>query len=294
MQIGLIVNTRRARAAIIPGLVRHLTARGHTVVAERSASRLWKRRHDPASCPLFSASGRFAAHSDLVIALGGDGTLLRAARLIGRRGIPIIGINLGELGFLTEFTYQQARLAVDGFLKGDYQEEQRMMLEVTLGKKQYYALNDVSVNMGRSCRAIEVILSVNDTYVTRFVSDGVVIATPTGSTAYSLAAGGPIVFPTLEAILITPLSPHALSARPLVAAPEEVVGVQLSARKRASPGELGELAHPHPPENALLVVDGRCCGSIKPGAMIRLRRADFKARLITPDSGPTTRSCATR
>jgi NAD+ kinase len=261
MKIGLIVNLRRAKAAIVPSLVRHLRLKGHDVVAERHVCRMLK-----LGCPSASDRG-LAAGSDLVVALGGDGTLLRAARLVGRRGTPIIGVNLGELGFLTEFTYLQARSAVDGFLNGECREEQRMVLEVIHGPRRYFALNDVSINMGRSCRAIEVVLSVNNTYVTRFVSDGVVIATPTGSTAYSLAAGGPIVFPTLEAILITPLCPHALSARPLVAAPEEKIGIELG-RKNTEP--------------APLVVDGQRRGFVQPGDRVVLQKTDFKVRLITP------------
>jgi NAD+ kinase len=261
MRIGLIVNTRRTQAAIIPDLVRYLQDQGHTVVAEKDVCRVLKLGCRSAS------SDRFAARSDLVIALGGDGTMLQAVRLVGARSVPILGVNLGELGFLTEFTHEQARSAVADFLKGESREECRMVLEVRLGKRRYFALNDVSVNMGPVCRAIEVILFVNDTYVTRFVSDGVVIATPTGSTAYSLAAGGPIVFPTLEAILITPLCPHALSARPLVAAPEERIAVELGAKNSTE---------------AALVVDGRCCARVKAGDRIHVRQAEFKARLITP------------
>lgn len=261
LRIGLVVNTRRTQAKIVPNLVRYLRRRGHTVVAERSVCSALG-----LDC-LASANGRFVARSDLVIALGGDGTLLRAARLVGRKGVPILGVNLGDLGFLTEFTCEQATAAVDGFLRGEHREEPRMALEVMLGKSRFYALNDVAINMGRSCRTIEVILSVDDAYVTRFKADGVVIATPTGSTAYSLAAGGPIVFPTLEAILITPLCPHALSARPLVAAPDERIAIELSPK--------------NDPE-ALLVVDGRCCGRMTAGSKVFIRQADFNVRLIAP------------
>jgi NAD+ kinase len=261
MKIGLVINTRRRRATILPGLVRYLKRKGHLVVAETGACRQLE-----LDCRA-AATRNVADGSDLVIALGGDGTLLRAAGLVGQRGIPILGINLGELGFLTEFTYRQAREAIDGFARGDYREEQRMMLEVSLGKHCYFVLNDATLNMGSSCRAIEIVLTVNDHHVTRFVADGVVIATPTGSTAYSLAAGGPIVFPTLEAILVTPLCPHALSARPVVAAPDERIGIELG-RKNA--------------HDALLTTDGRCRGKVKPGERITVHSADFKTRLITP------------
>jgi NAD+ kinase len=275
MRIALTVNTRRRRAEIIPKLVQDLKARGHEVVAEPTACRTLKLNCRSAQ------STSFAARSDLVVALGGDGTLLRAAQLIGHSNVPILGINLGELGFLTEFSSEQALAAVDDYERGECRDEARMLLDVKVergragkqggvgrhGGLPQHALNDVSINMGRTCRALELILSVNDTYVMRFVGDGVVVATPTGSTAYSLAAGGPIVFPTLEAILITPICPHALSARPLVAAPEEKIAVERGTRYAAE---------------ALLVVDGQRWGRIEPGDKVLIRRADFKVRLITP------------
>jgi len=261
MRIGLIVNTRRAQARTVPKLVRFLLRRGLEVRAERLVCRTLRLGCEAAE------DAALVAGCDLVVALGGDGTLLRAARLVGCRDIPILGINLGELGFLTEFTVHQAQSAIAAFLKGRHQEEQRMVLEVCHRGRRYFALNDASVNMGKECRALKLVLSVNDTYVTDFVADGVVIATPTGSTAYSLAAGGPIVFPTLEAILITPLCPHALSARPLVAAPGEVIAIELGARN---------------PRAAALVVDGCRRAAVAPGEKVVFRQADYKVRLVTP------------
>lgn len=261
MKIGLVINTRRRRASIIPALVRSLSAKGHLVVAEPAAC-----RQLGLGCRTATPKG-LVSGTDLIIAMGGDGTLLRAAGLVGQKGTPILGVNLGELGFLTEFTWQQAKEAIDSFARGEYREEQRMMLEVRHGRKRYFVLNDATLNMGSSCRAIEIVLTVNEHHVTRFVADGVVIATPTGSTAYSLAAGGPIVFPTLEAILVTPICAHALSARPVVAAPEERIGIELGPKN----------AH-----DALLTTDGRCRGRVKPGELILIARADFKTRLITP------------
>jgi NAD+ kinase len=261
MRIGLIVNTRRAQARAVPALVRFLTRQGVSVRAEKPVCKALRLGCEAAPEPGFTRG------CDLIVALGGDGTLLRAARLIGRQDVPILGINLGELGFLTEFTLPQAQTSVAAFLKGRHQEEQRMVLEVTHRRRVWYALNDASVNMGGECRALNLRLSVNSTYVTDFVADGVVIATPTGSTAYSLAAGGPIVFPTLEAILITPLSPHALSARPLVAAPDEQIAIELGTRNR---------------QQAALVVDGQRQADISPGEQVTFHRADFKIRLVTP------------
>ncbi|MEO0108428.1 MAG: NAD(+)/NADH kinase [candidate division WOR-3 bacterium] len=269
LRIGLIVNLRRPRADVVPQLAEQLSAQGHELIAESSTCQtiglLCQSRTDE----------RFVSECDLVLALGGDGTLLRAAQLVGSSQVPIMGINLGELGFLTEFSHEQAITSVNSYIKGECREEQRMLLQVdrwakraaTAEQVRYFALNDASINMGPVCRALELAISVNRHYLTRFLADGVVLATPTGSTGYSLAAGGPIVFPTLEAILITPLSPHALAARPLVAAPDDLVQLELGDRHDA---------------DARLVIDGQCQATLAPGDRIQVKRADYKIRLITP------------
>ncbi len=230
------------------------------------ARRLRSAGHEPL---LFSGAARTPAavdKADLVVACGGDGTLLRAARLVGSRDIPIMGVNLGALGFRTEFSADEAQAGISDFCNGTHTEERRMVLACTYGRKSGFALNDIAVNMGPASRAIELVAGSGGVLVTRFVGDGVVVATPTGSTAYSLAAGGPVVYPTMEAILLTPLSPHALASRPMILPADARLEFELSRRS----------------ESAALNLDGQERWTIKPGRPLRISRADFTIRLVTP------------
>ncbi|MDH5683221.1 MAG: NAD(+)/NADH kinase [candidate division WOR-3 bacterium] len=261
MKIGIIANLKKKSAAkTITELLNHLKRKGLEPLLESGVADNLKIGHEGI------AGSDLAKSAQLVIALGGDGTLLRAARLIGDKGIPIMGVNLGGLGFLTEFSCEELEEALDDFLCAKHREEQRMVLLVKLRKERFFALNDCSINMGPSCRVIETIIYTDSSYVTRFIADGVVIATPTGSTAYSLAAGGPIVFPTMEAILITPLCPHALAARPLVMPADETMTVELD--KQSEP--------------AILIVDGQERREFLPGEKVIFTKAAHKIRLVAP------------
>jgi NAD+ kinase len=161
---------------------------------------------------------------DALMTLGGDGTLLRGARALAGREIPILGVNLGRLGFLTACGREDLEDALRRFVAGDYVSDARMALEATLTNDgepsaTWYALNDVVVRQGGKARVMRLHLEVNGEEIASFAADGVVIATPTGSTAYSLSAGGPVVDPSLESIVLTPISAHSLSIRPLVLPP---------------------------------------------------------------------------
>ncbi|MCX7837555.1 MAG: NAD(+)/NADH kinase [candidate division WOR-3 bacterium] len=153
---------------------------------------------------------------DFIIALGGDGTILRTVKILREIEIPTIGINLGSLGFLTTFSKEERIKAIEDFLKKEVVIEKRMLIKVNFKKEEIFVLNDVTINMGASLRMIEIKLYVDDELINRFNGDGVIVATPTGSTAYSLAAGGPIVHPASEVFIITPIAPHLLSSRPLI------------------------------------------------------------------------------
>jgi NAD+ kinase len=177
-----------------------------------------------------------------------------------------MGVNLGGLGFLTEFSTEEAQPGIEDFCRGTHTEERRMVLACRYGHKSGFALNDIAVNMGPANRAIELVAGSGGVLVTRFVGDGVVVATPTGSTAYSLAAGGPVVYPTMQAILLTPLSPHALASRPMILPPDAKVELELSRRS----------------ESAILNLDGQERWMIRPGRPIRISRAGFTIRLVTP------------
>lgn len=167
------------------------------------------------------SSNLLAAGVEMVVVLGGDGTLLSIARLIHAEGVPLFGVNLGSLGFLTETALEDLDHALDLIWGGKCFVEERIMLEVTVqrGKKTtgpYLVLNDAVFNKGALARIFELEAAVDGDYVTTFRADGLIVATPTGSTAYSLAAGGPIIYPDMEAIVITPICPHTLTNRSLV------------------------------------------------------------------------------
>lgn len=167
---------------------------------------------------------------DLVLSLGGDGTFLRAARYALDLDVPIIGINLGHLGFLAQVGPDEIDLAISIIKNKDFDIEQRMLLKAVVykdGQKIYedYALNDVVFFRGIFTHLLHLSFNVNDTYVGTYSADGIVISTPTGSTAYSLSAGGPIIAPNVECISITAICPHTLSARPLVIAPDDLLTV---------------------------------------------------------------------
>lgn len=169
---------------------------------------------------------------DALLTLGGDGTLLRGARFLGGREVPILGVNLGRLGFLTACGRDDMEEALGRFVAGDYVSDARMALKATVANDgeptaTWYALNDVVLKQGGKARVMRLHLEVNGEEIAQYAADGVVIATPTGSTAYALSAGGPVVDPALESILLAPISAHSLSIRPLVLPPSATVVVRV-------------------------------------------------------------------
>jgi NAD+ kinase len=169
---------------------------------------------------------------DALLTLGGDGTLLRGARLLGGREVPILGINLGRLGFLTACGREDIELALRRFVAGDYVSDARMALEAVVSndgaiEASWHALNDVVLKQGGKARVMRLHVEVNGEEIAQYAADGVVIATPTGSTAYAISVGGPVVDPALESIVIAPISAHSLSIRPLVLPPSAEIVVRV-------------------------------------------------------------------
>jgi NAD+ kinase len=200
---------------------------------------------------------------DGLITLGGDGTMLRGARLLGGREVPILGVNLGRLGFLTSCGQDQLDEALDRFARGDYLAEIRMQLEAhsqTIRgeeRRSWLALNDVVLHKGGFARVVKLRVLVDGEDVGVYAADGVIISTPTGSTAYNLSAGGPVVLPTQHLIITTPISPHTLAIRPLVVPADSEVTV------RAEDG----------PEELLVTIDGQVGTMFAPGDSLVVRRA---------------------
>jgi len=247
---------------VLSELTDWLSQKGMVVRIEESARPILQRKE--LSCP----SGELASKSDIIIAMGGDGTLLKAARLVGQKLTPILGVNLGSLGFLTETVEEEIYTVLEDVVKDSYEVDRRMVLEAKLGDvgHEFHALNDFVIIMGESGRIVEIALHVSDEYVCAFPADGVIVSTPTGSTAYSLAAGGPIVHPTMDCIVVTPICAHSLGLRPMIIPSSETIETEV--RSRA--------------EDARLVVDGQESLRLKSGLRVQIRMADYHINLIKP------------
>ena len=207
---------------------------------------------------------------DALLTLGGDGTLLRGARTIAPHAVPILGINLGRLGFLTCCNADQLSAALMRFARGDYLVEPRMALHARVldvhGKERHhwFALNDVVMHKGGFARVVSVRVAADGQTIATYAADGVVLSTPTGSTAYSLSAGGPVVYPTLETIVVTPVSAHTLAIRPVILPSNVEVTVQ------AEDG----------PEELMITVDGQVGTTFANGETLSVRRADGGVLII--------------
>ena len=242
-----------------------------------------------------------AKGAELVIVLGGDGTLLRAAEIARPAQTPLIGVNLGHIGFLAEAEPDGLAQTVDRLVAGDYRVEERMTVDVVARDNgtelaSTWALNEATVEKGPRERMIEVIIEVDGRPLSRWGCDGVVCATPTGSTAYAFSAGGPVVWPEVEALLMVPISAHSLFARPLVVSPESVLAVELVYEGVAGHADVGRLgaepwdsagSEPSWAETAGAVMwcDGRRRVDLPPGARVEVRRGS-RPVLLARVQGP--------
>jgi NAD+ kinase len=266
--IGLISRPRRSNLSeVVPPLLARLEARGiHVAYDQETASSL----AEPSEG---RSREQVAAASDLLLVLGGDGTLLAAARVAAPRGIPILPINMGSLGFLTSFMLEELYPALEDILAGRLTISERVMLHAELqrGDKildKQTVLNEVVINKGALARMIELELSIDQDFVCRYRADGLIVASPTGSTAYSLSAGGPIVHPSVESFIITPICPHTLSDRPVVIRDTSIIEVKLSAGT----------------ESVFLTLDGQKGIPLQATDRVRISRAQRLLKLIqTPN-----------
>ena len=215
--------------------------------------------------------GEIGKGADLIIVLGGDGTILRVARELGGSPTPILGVNLGNLGFLTSVRGEKLTAPVRAILRGEYEVSERQTLRTALirgGKRQeaHRALNDVVISRGAFSRIVRLRLSIDGELLTEYVCDGMIFATATGSTAYSLSAGGPIMVPTARALIITPICPHALSNRSVIAGEDSVIRCRVA-------GAAAEL---------LLTVDGQMQLRMEVGDEVEVRQSPRTVHLVTP------------
>lgn len=206
---------------------------------------------------------------NLAIALGGDGTLISAAREVAPAGVPVCGVNMGQLGFLTEVELPDLGPAIDRLIRGDYFVEERLMLDaiVRRGGQDLFissAINDVVVTKGGFSRLIRLKLYIDGALIARYPADGLIVATSTGSTGYSLSAGGPVVNPNLKVILLTPICPHSLHARSLVVSEKEEIKITMQATH----------------DDIVMTADGQTVFGLKPDDIVIVRRAPYRARFI--------------
>jgi NAD+ kinase len=206
---------------------------------------------------------RIGGRPDFVVALGGDGTILMAAHRHGRSGVPILGLNIGGLGFLTDLNVEEFAPVLEAIRRQDYRVERRMVLQARGQGRTLFVLNDLTVCTRVPGRSVEFTARIDGEYISRFVADGIICATPTGSTAYSLASGGPILRPESEAIVLTALAPHTLSVRPLVLPASSRVAIQVGRKGRA-----------------VLVADGQRSRILAAGQTVRISRADYQVLLM--------------
>ena len=211
---------------------------------------------------------KLGARCDIVIAFGGDGTMLATARDVGRSGVPILGVNVGRFGFLAEISIDELYSKIDDLIAGNYEVESRMALEAVLStakrKRQYYAFNDVVLDKGGVPRTIFIETYIDDEYLNTYNADGIIVSTPTGSTAYSLSAGGPLLSPDMNSLLITPICPHSLSQRPLAIKEDKVIKIKAWS-------ESGRM---------LFSADGQKVAVVATGDIIEVRKSPDPVRLV--------------
>ncbi|UFJ42903.1 NAD(+)/NADH kinase [Brevibacillus humidisoli] len=268
-RIGIIANRGKPEARIVARELLHLLEeKGAEVVLDESIAHILGR--PDLACPV----EQFRERAELLCVLGGDGTLLGIARQLAGHALPILGINLGTLGFLSEAEPDNLQTAAESLLAGAYRIEQRMMLEATLLRKgeplaTYTAMNDIGIAKGSFCRIIQCAVYLDDQYVATFSGDGVIVSSPTGSTAYSLSAGGPIVAPNVDMLLLTPVAPHSLTARPMVFSADQMIRVEVDAVHQ----EMG------------LSIDGQFGYRLEGGDVICVKRSPHATPLIKWNDG---------
>jgi len=270
-RIGVVVKPHRPEALeTLCKLTEWLTARGITPVGAPAVDR--ERIEHETGCVIeVIAEEELPQKVDLILVLGGDGTMIATARMLGDCEVPVIGVNYGGLGYLAEFRIDELFTALESILAGDYKLEQRVMLAVELRRgdelvTKNRVLNDVVMNKSALARIIHIETYLNDQFVNLFRADGLIVSTPTGSTAYNLSAGGPIIFPTMNTVVITPICPFTLSNRPIVVPDDSVIEIRLMTEK----------------EDVALTLDGQVGFPIQARDRVIIRKSNTTFNLVQP------------
>jgi NAD+ kinase len=272
-RVGIVLKPHQPEALkTICELVVWLAARGIKLIGTPDLER--ERIEHQTGCTVDEAeTNSLAADVDLILVLGGDGTMIATARMIGDQEVPVLGVNYGGLGYLAEFRIEELYGALESILAGNYRLDKRVMLAVELHREDAVltsnrVLNDVVINKSALARIIEIEGYFNSQYVNSFRADGLIVSTPTGSTAYNLSAGGPVIFPSMNAVVITPICPFTLSNRPIVVPDDAEIELRLKTDH----------------EEVALTLDGQVGFPLKVGDRVAIRKSRTTFNLIQPSN----------
>jgi NAD+ kinase len=270
-RVGVTVKPQQPEALnTICRLIEWLDERGIKLVGTPELDR--ERIESETGCVMFVAEPeRLAASVDLIVVLGGDGTMIATSRVMGDYDVPVLGINYGTLGYLAEFRVEEMFPALESILVGDYRIDTRVRLSVDLVKGEeilmhHRVLNDVVINKSALARIIELEAHMNGQLISAFRADGLIISTPTGSTAYNLSAGGPVIYPSMNALVITPICPFTLSDRPIVVPDDALIELRLRTQK----------------EDVVLTLDGQIGRPILPEHRVLIRKSLTTFKIVQP------------
>jgi len=258
--IAIVANLAKEKvSSVMQKLIRNLEKKNINVLLLEDAAKILQRKD------LKSDEEKIRKSAQILISLGGDGTLLKSARIVRDANIPIFGVNMGSLGFLTEINYKNLSKALSALFNKKYYIEKRNMLSISVpdNKEGLFALNDVVLSRGASARIVELKTYIDNSYLTTFASDGLIVSTSTGSTAHSLSSGGPIVYPSMDCILIVPICPHTLSNRPVVIPSNSRIKVKMLTERTVD-----------------YTIDGQVGGKLNKGDEIGVKLAPFTISLI--------------
>lgn len=270
-RVGVVVKPHQPEALeTVCRLVEWLDARGLKLVGGLDIDRAQIERET--GCAIEAIEGeKLAEKVDLILVLGGDGTMIATARMIGDGEVPVLGVNYGSLGYLAEFRIEEMFPALESILEGNYRLDKRVMLAAELfrGRERLlnsHVLNDVVINKSALARIIEIEAYLNKQFVSSFRADGLIVSTPTGSTAYNLSAGGPVIYPSMNAVVITPICPFTLSNRPIVVPDDALIELYLKT----------------PDEEVALTLDGQVGFPLDAGDRVLIRKSSTTFNIVQP------------